>query len=495
MKKFNIYILLSSLLALLLQGCNDEIVNDPLNGTPLTIQVKTKGYTSADNPQTRTNDDGYTTTFTTGDQIGVFAVKDGKLINENVPYTYDGTSWTGNGFYYKETKYFAYYPYDASLSTNTSITSPDDIVSVFTTKLNATTDQSTYEKYKALDLLMAEVTSTDVNTNSISFTFTHKMALVEIVLPMLKYEFTNMVSSPVYNNATLTLANDQKVYVTPMGNITFDNFQPYSVGNSTYRYLIAPNADKSLYGSYTNENDKKATYTITTTTSSIAASYYKKYQVDGAGEKTKNYTMNIGDFFMNDGRLLSKNTTLTDVQKRDCIGVVFFVGMGGGSGGYFSDNGYGGSPLGQTNCHGYVVALHNAGSGSYQWANNNTTIGTVDYASFQAYTDRKTMETYVTNKGLTMAFFPAANACKNYTPVAPAKTTGWLLPSSKQIQYMKSEVRTSITNAGGSVSNGLYSTTTEYDADKSQIQAAYFGGNLKVTSKSTSYPVRPILAF
>lgn len=490
MKKFNIYILLSSLLALLLQGCNDEIANDPLSGTPLMIQVKAKGYTSADNPQTRTNDDGYTTTFTTGDKIGVFAVKDGKLINENVPYTYDGTDWTGNGFYYKETQYFAYYPYDPNLGTG--ITSSNDIVNIFTTRLNNTTDQSTYEKYKALDLLMAEVTSTDANTNSISFTFTHKMALVEIVLPMLKYEFTNTVSSPVNKNATLTLADDQKKYLIPMSNIAFNGFQPYSVGNSTYRYLVAPNTEKSFSGSYTNENDKKATYTITTT-GSIAASYYKKYQVDGAGEKTKSYTMNIGDFFMKDGRLLPKDANLTQAQKDNCIGVVFFVGMG--SGDFFSDNGYGGSPLGQTKCHGYVVALKNAGS--YKWANSSAVINTAYYASFDAYNDRKVMEAYVKNNNTTMAFFPAANACKNYTPVAPAKTTGWFLPSSSQIRYMKSEVNTSITSAGGDAGSDFYSTSTEYKEDKTnKFCTAQWGEGLFQQSKTaSSYPVRPILVF
>lgn len=101
-----------SLAALLLiaglAGCSEE---ETLSGTPgdtrtpITITVTDGGYTpddaarqstarsdirqNADNrPSTRAVDNGYATTFTAGDQIGLYIVKsDGTYAAENIPLT------------------------------------------------------------------------------------------------------------------------------------------------------------------------------------------------------------------------------------------------------------------------------------------------------------------------------------------------------------------------------------------------------------------------
>lgn len=139
-----------SLAALLLiaglAGCSEE---ETLSGTPgdtrtpITITVTDGGYTPDDaarqrtagsdirqnadsRPSTRAVDNGYATTFTAGDQIGLYIVKsDGTYAAENIPLTLtdmgDGTSaWqapTGTTLYYEgaAAKYFAYYPYQQTL--------------------------------------------------------------------------------------------------------------------------------------------------------------------------------------------------------------------------------------------------------------------------------------------------------------------------------------------------------------------------------------------
>lgn len=60
---------------------------------------------------------------------------------------------------------------------------------------------------------------------------------------------------------------------------------------------------------------------------------------------------------------------------------------------------------------------------------------------WQGFYNQQQIENYVTANsanGWTMSNFPAANTCKNYTPAAPATSSGWFLPSSGQLRGMSS---------------------------------------------------------
>ena len=51
------------------------------------------------------------------DKIGIFAIRstDNKLLVQNMPLEYAGADWTGNDnkvYYYKNTAYVAYSPYE-----------------------------------------------------------------------------------------------------------------------------------------------------------------------------------------------------------------------------------------------------------------------------------------------------------------------------------------------------------------------------------------------
>lgn len=478
MKKFNIYILLSSFLALLLQGCINEIANETHNGTPLTIQVGTIGYTSADSLQTRTTEDNYTTKFAKGDQIGVFAVKNGssKVIFKNIPYTYNGSQWTGSEYYYSNTTYFAYYPYDASLSE--SITTLDGIVAAFKTKLSSTTDQSTYEKYTAVDLMTAEVVSP--TSSSLTFTFKHEMALVVIDLPYILYNFTNL---------------NRKDYYVPMPYTTFENIQPYYMRGGTYRYLVAPDATPNFSGSYVTEDySTKKKYTCNVS-AVIGAGSYKRFVVDGANQIDKNHTLQIGDFYMKNGSVLSL-TSATEKQKAECIGVVFKVGDTGDD--------YSSSGIGQKACHGCVVALQECGSKS--WGPSGFVVGTVVNHGWMGYHDLLKIEAYVKTSSYTLASFPSTYACRNYTPVAPGFTTGWYLPASTQVHggfctsdgNIQTTLKGKISMVGGKAitfSKFYYGTSSEYGVNPANQYMKVGINNWNCENKGSANPVRAVLSF
>lgn len=60
-----------------------DINESDIPAASMTIKVIDDGYASKSNgPSSRASEHGYQTIFTKGDQIGVFAVKKGKIMNE-----------------------------------------------------------------------------------------------------------------------------------------------------------------------------------------------------------------------------------------------------------------------------------------------------------------------------------------------------------------------------------------------------------------------------
>lgn len=95
------------------------------------------------------------------------------------------------------------------------------------------------------------------------------------------------------------------------------------MSDGSYRYLVNPVAQEggaTLTGSYDNGNKE-----FTIKPSVATTGNYKTYKVDG-GYKEIKHTLQAGDFYLEDGTLLSKDTPLTEAQKAACAGIVFWVG-------------------------------------------------------------------------------------------------------------------------------------------------------------------------
>lgn len=124
-----------------------------------------------------TTDADYKSSFQSGDQVGVFAVKNGETLQasgnyiQNLCLTYDGTSWNvtgGNAAYYPADgtalDFYAYYPYQEEADP-TALT------------LTVQADQSA-DPYRMNDLLQASVKNQE--TGTVMFAFDHLMALVRV---------------------------------------------------------------------------------------------------------------------------------------------------------------------------------------------------------------------------------------------------------------------------------------------------------------------------
>lgn len=428
------------LLAIGAVGCSKEETppdNSDTTRTPITIRVTDGGYEASDpsTAQTRAVENGYATTFTTGDQIGLYVVKpDGTVASNNIPLTHNGTGWTGDAYWGGTgAKYFAYYPYQSALTADVD-PSATDAAGFFANVVLAwtpATDQSTHALYTASDLMIGEGTLGDKSNGVYPLTFimNHAMALVVIETPTTKYTFNN--DSPAIPD-----------YYLPAPGTQFYGFMPYSPTGGTYRYLVKPaqSGATDLYGSYTAASGNTKEYIIKQ--NNIAPASYALYEVDGAPVTEKTHTLQVGDFYLKDGSLVAKDATLTDAQAAACIGIVLKVGRDGEGSDWNDDCDYmlKGTTIQMSTIHGYVLALDDANNGKYcQWGSDGTIVGTnTERIGFYGYTNTNTIKEFATNgNDLQAAFPPTYYATEGYekTNPAPDNTSGWFLPSAGQCHF------------------------------------------------------------
>ena len=345
--------------AFLLTGCSENELpgdeNTDTNRTTFTIEVSDGGYAPAagEKPGTRAAENGYTTRFTAGDKIGVFAVKNNEIVGvNNLCLVATAETDAGDGSLVWKTEdgetpiipagaaYYAYYPWQSNNKiadkVNASVTDVDDFFADLVKNWAPSTNQGTYTDYTGSDLMIASGTPSG---KSLSFSMQHKMALVVIDLPKTKYTLTD-ASGEQLPDYTADGAPDTK----------FNGFTPYRMSDGTYRYLIKP-AATNLSGSYTNATSATAEWEFK---ASVTAGQYGKYAIDSGTIIEKTHQLQAGDFFMKDGTLLGKDETPTPAQQAACIGIVYWIGDITG------DNNYGlldeKFPSGT---HGLVVSLWN----------------------------------------------------------------------------------------------------------------------------------------
>ena len=514
---------MAAALPLLLASCQQEELPE-MNGasdtTPLSITVTDGGYASTDKAVTRAAENGYSTEFTEGDACGLYIVRKGTVVYDNVKLTAtagtDGSlTWqpeagetVAGGF--SDEKYFLYYPYqsDMSYKTDASATDADGFFAPLVNGWQAAADQSTYASYTASDLMTAQGTaSKNVNKLTLSFSMTHRMALAVIEMPKTVYRFTNADGTiPDYTVAT-------------PADFTGGTVQPYTIAPGTYRCIVNPASGTaaSITGSYA---DGKKEFTITT--SNIAASSYKTYKVGGEVNEIQ-HNLQVGDFLMADGTLVSKDETLTDEQKANVAAIVFYVGRHENDASDYSVPLYVGvsHQLQDNTVHGYAVALRDATSGYCMWGvygtelvccptdaagnkQNNYNNPDIDWCGY-SWTQK--IITAAGGKGnlnaTNQAGYPATwSAVVSYETYcnAPSNSSGWFLPSIGQmwkIYQNRSSLFGSVSGAEVLESDWYWSSSEDYDYPAyNALYVSVDSGSVNGDSKGSrlSY-VRPVLAF
>ncbi|MEG1950938.1 MAG: fimbrillin family protein [Odoribacter sp.] len=511
------------LLAMLAAGgaaCSKEEVTatggDAPQGIPLNITVADDGYTAA---TPRASENSYATTFTAGDQIGLYSVKpDGTYAAENACLTLadggDGTlTWqapAGTNLWYEgaTAKYFAYYPYQATPNgtPRPAATAAPDFFADVVARWTPATDQSTPARYTAQDLMTGRGqpgSKLPDGTFALAFTMTHAMALVVIETPTTKYTFDNTPAIPEYN--------------IPAPDTRFVGFTPYSPSVGTYRYLVKPATnDADLYGSYTAANGNTKEYAVS---SNIAAATYCHKKVDGGCTTViaKEHTLAVGDFYFSDGTLKGKDASLTAAQQAACIGVVYWVG-----------DITTGDPLLKTDhpacTHALVVAVQDAAAATMQWCASfellNSWTNAADRGDdkvnitvldkMQGYANTKALTAYNTLHSGSIVLPIAAIEQYATAHPAPKNSSGWYVPSVNELKYMcwgqhnsqstlgKKMLNTQFEKVGGAsfLQSGSYWSSTENDGSWAwfvYFNYGHVGGD--GSKRSYSYGARAVLAF
>jgi hypothetical protein len=432
-KILNIILSMSLLLGITSCISNTEVIDG--KSYHLAVSVNDSGFapTPGIKATTRATESGYVTTFAKGDQIGLFVVNSSNTVETtNLCLTYDGTNWnypTGKTLYYDNTankRYFAYYPYQGTLTGAPTTSSATDAATFFATAISdwtPATDQSSQAKYTASDLMVGTGTAGTLYSNAtrtMSFSMSHQMALVDMNFPYY-YLSTD-------NNYTYTLG------------LTCNGFKPYHLSKGNYRYIIKSATSTSIWGYYCTTTSAN-TNQIFNKAFTIAAGTYQTMNVDNTSTSTS-YTMSIGDYYLNDGSVIPNATTNKYLLSK-AIGVVFDTSTS------TTDQGYGWA-------HGYVMALTNETTtcawGQYGTTENGIDVlsdGTVNYTyqwfSGEIYTSFITdkdgyCETHAissthfsTLKNNYPAFYHALNyGINNTNYAAPNGSSNWYLPSIGQ---------------------------------------------------------------
>lgn len=446
-----------------LVGCtNDELIAE--QPATFTIEVQAEAFNSQ--TPTRVVEEGYKTVFKGGEQIGITAVKGGAVYAgmNNIPFTYNAATnaWQLSNntlpqlYYYPDVTYIAYYPYDAAMSNKKS---EQEIIDAFTPQ----TDQSTYAAYTASDLMTGEATVSAAGTSmyTLSFQLAHRMTLMIIYPRGQHYQATDGYDFYAPPKEVTTL----KVRSTTAA---------YEPGDCTYRAIVAPGAvDVAI--DYVTVEDAALQYK-----GKVTAEAGKYHEVLLAPKSpVLPYTISPGDYFFVDGGLLPHNiATLSETNKKYCVGIVFHAGAGQDD----SFANYSAENMTGPDIHGYVVALKDAypSDTDKKWGPRSQFFGNGETTQFNGYAKRS----YADNGDWRCQ---AAAEIRNFRIAvpAPAMATNWYLPSLAQLQavwnvYKHSggnPVYDSLQKAGGELfADQPYWSVTELKKDDVYLFLMQSGG-------------------
>jgi len=184
-------------------------------------------------------------------------------------------------------------------------------------------------------------------------------------------------------------------------------------------YVALPVLETGTYWFNATADSKPCIAKATVSTATMAGKYYQS--------TVKMAT--LGDLMGANGKFYADAAAVT-AASTTAIGVIAYLGNDATTEA-ISDGGG----------HGLVLCLKNAASGSgSQWSTETSLLefgddakvtsheGLMRTTNVSGYTNTKTL----TEKTDAATNYKAAYAAKNYTPAAPAGTTGWFLPSAQQ---------------------------------------------------------------
>lgn len=448
---------------------------------------------------TRTNTDfgSYTTSFANGDRIGIIGVRGGTVVPEcnNLPLTYNSIThkWEGNNIYYTEgVTYIAYSPYKETVMNGKK--SVQEIFNAFTID----SDQSTLAKFNANDLLASTSCTVDKEAKTLTITFEHRMAMLEIA--RLHGRAAGNYRYPIKNSSITNISAGGGNYISlPYRNSAEGESAPFRcfikpVSAEMFQPAVRI-ADVDGTVKWERELDASDNFNAT-------GGYRYKIVI------SVSRLITAGDYYYSDGSIFPGNITPVPGKDKGCIGVIFANGATGTSKGD-NINDYSGSGL-KGAIHGYVVALEYAGGGNqYMWDSRDYNVYLMHNTStnsndFKGYFNTKNIK----NNGYSADNTPACWQACNYSPAAPGNSSGWFFPSSGQMKMLyetRGTLQSAFSKVGGSgFISGDHWTSSEHplvtwDKARESVYTVRMNKDYNVDSardkQAVKLYVRSVLAF
>lgn len=317
MKSFTAIIFWSILLVC--SACTDDNNTDTGKGTnypdgiPLTVRTTTIGFevpSGSGQPSTRASaaDKHLHPEFVDNDKIGIFAVKDGVILNDidNVPFAYkvSDNSWNpvegGKTLYwYSGVSYIAYYPYKENIAIDPSLSTDDITASLAKNeKLQPAKDQSSVQEYAASDLMIATGTPDTSNPSQIvlNLQFKHQFTLLVVHPQAYIGCYAPKDAGFVYHQESRILDTDSLARSVSLNGVT-----PCQVDSMRYCAIVLPQENSKISGNYTTTHGisnerKKINYSGSSTAFSPGKCYTLKVISPIPGRGSTERKLYPGDF-------------------------------------------------------------------------------------------------------------------------------------------------------------------------------------------------------
>ncbi len=529
---------------------DDELMDAAPKPAQIEFEIFDGGY--GGDATTRAKEEGIRTKFETGDHCALYIIDNGEFIakgveltaekGENEEITWKVTKGDISGAT-ENSKYFLCYPYLNIPQEQLQVGNLDtEVFSKYISEYGYEWEQDTHDKYTNNDLMTATGTATTGEDGKlkVSFSMGHRMALAVIEVPKTVYKFEG-TSISEYIVPTRVDFKDSK-------------YKPLRMEDGTYRFVFNPELVKDEHDIIgTINGSKQFTIPAEKLKKGIDKGTYKTFRIGGGADGTpieKNYTLQVGDYLLKDGNLISKDETetLTAEQKADVAAIVFYAPN-------ISERE---TPASLTddkimaaehpNCnHGLAVAVQELtyqGSNTMAWQtkaenvesfrkSSNFTHANKDkfvsiatfpltknegnFTKIYGYQNTQVLfayNDYCTKNSMTDNIVKPAAAIAGFTDANPAPTgsTGWFIPSAKEMHILcfkdgdtvldsgknhtvtRDKVNESLTAVGGDVfGDGYYWSSSETDTEQIDVKfsTAGFYGQIKTMGRL----VRCVCAF
>ena len=309
-------------IGVLMTACSKNDQEKELKSPSLSFQLSIGGNGSANGPRRIvTNGATMQTAFTVNDEAGVFAVRGGEIMprvnNLKLTYNQNGV-WVPAAMVpyseeYNDAIFYAYYPYSDTVTIDLT---KDDVFTSVIADFQPSVDQSTAALFGKADLMTTGACRLG-NLHSVSLPMEHRMALATIELPNVSYVFTNPDIEPY-------------ILVSPE-NVQFSleeggELKPYfDETTQAYQLILRPELQDKLVVSY--ENAGEAVKEEIDQIANIWSGEYARFVI-GGGASVTTMTLQVGDYFLSDGNLLSKDASDEELAaaKPNIVGVVCSLG-------------------------------------------------------------------------------------------------------------------------------------------------------------------------